>query len=415
MVKQRFWLWLVACFLLGMFTAIAWQFATAHELPPAQGNAGASAADERDAAPTPSGPHSDPPPTALPGAASAMLSTPADAVERESTDIISSALLAYATAEANRAWGELRKDVLPAAVLDQLLPYYEHHVRAMPAEFVNRAARQATLAEAKVEAYSKADAVTLLSVLDVDEPDARAFVAGKRFASLFELRGAGPVLDGRLHRSGDKLEAGNVLVFPAGVFELEDLARGNAPFPAEITVRGAGMNATLIRLATTRARSSLDRLTFEDCTLFCEDAICDMRSHPAVLSLRRVRCVGFDCGAGSSVVFYLFGKSALMATDCRFEGGYGRMPGRGNLMDTRSLCLARFERCVFDRIALRDAGRTVQFTQCEMHELTSQAPRDPLYEDCRITVLDVAQLADVDSLRRDLNTLFPQWRERLPR
>ncbi|MDO8349017.1 MAG: hypothetical protein Q7T30_02185 [Planctomycetota bacterium] len=130
-----------------------------------------------------------------------------------------------------------------------------------------------------------------------------------------------------------------------------------------------------------------------------------------------VRVVGFDCGAGSAVAFYLGRGTALLAAGCRFEGGYGRAPqSYANLMRTSGPCLARFDQCVFDRISLSDAEtRAVVFVGCTMNELIDSAPDGPKFTNCRITVIDQAKKWDGDFRRRDLNTLFPQWRERAQR
>ncbi len=406
--------------LLGGVAAFVWQRFAGDVAPPMPGTPAVTPS-------SPLGAPADPRSGAASSERSPVPTTPAndgraeapsapDVVERESTDVFTAALRDYAIAEARRGWRELRNDAMPDDVLQQLLADYEQQVRTLPAAWGKRAAEQAIEVEGKVDAFAKGDVLTLLATVDGSEPQTKEFVAGKRFTTLFDARGGGSVVDGTTIRAGDKIAAGAVLTFPAGVYALGNLAEGNEPFPTDVTVRGASMDATLLVVDDLSARSPVDRLSIEDCTVFCENAITDMRSHAAVLSLRRVRIVGFDCGAGSAVAFYLFGKSALRVTECRFEGGYGRAPGSfANLMDTRSLCLARFERCLFDRVGLSDAGRTVRFVDCEMRELLGKAPTDPVYENCRITVIEPAKQWNAEYRRRDLNTLFPQWRERLQR
>lgn len=352
--------------------------------------------------------------TPVPGRADA--DSPADTVARVSTDPFGAALRDHAIAEAQRGWREVRGDAMPDDVLQKLLGDYEQQLRELPYVWGKRLAEAATTVEAKAAALANADALAILATVDGGEPEAAAFVAGPRFATLFGARGGGNVVDGPSRKPDEPLAAGSVLTFPAGVFALGDLGRGNEPFPSDVTVRGAGMDATLLVVDSLSARSAVDRFAIEDCTVFSESGITDMRQHAAVLSLRRVRVVGFDCGAGSAVALYLFGKSALLAVDCRFEGGYGRAPGSyANLMDTRSLCLARFERCLFDRVGLDDAGATARFVGCEMRELLGAPPAASTYENCRITVIDAQRHWDAEYRRRDLNTLFPQWRERLRR
>jgi len=117
------------------------------------------------------------------------------------------------------------------------------------------------------------------------------------------------------------------------------------------------------------------------------------------------------------MAFYSSGGAALSAAGCRFEGGYGRAPqSYANLVQSHGPCLARFDQCVFDRLSLSDAAtRAVVFTGCTMNELLDPAPRGPTFTNCRITVIDQAKKWDGELRRRDLNTLFPQWRERLQR
>lgn len=341
---------------------------------------------------------------------------PAGSVTRVSSDPFGPALRDHAIAEARRGWQEVRGDAMPDDVLQRLLGDFEQQVRELPFVWGKRLAKEATTVEAKAAALANADALAILATVEGDEPEAAAFVAGPRFATLFGARGGGNVVDGPSRKPDEPLAAGTVLTFPAGVFALGDLGRGNEPFPSDVTVRGTGMDATLLVVDSLSARSVVDRFAIEDCTVFSDSGITDMRQHAAVLSLRRVRVVGFDCGAGGSAALYLFGKSALLAVDCRFEGGYGRAPGGyANLMDTRSLCLARFERCLFDRTSLTDAGATARFVGCELRELLGAAPTASTYENCRSTVIDPARQWDADYRRRDLNALFPQWQERLRR
>lgn len=340
----------------------------------------------------------------------------AAAPEREAVELIGDALRAFAVAELRRGWSEVRGDTMPDAVLQDQLHEYESQVRTLPAAMGRSAAAEATVTERKADAFANADAVTLLGVFEGGDPELQGFVASERFGMLFAHRGGGSAVDGASYRQGEKLADGATLNFPAGVFALPDLSRGNEPFPAAVTVRGASMDATLLVVDSLNARSAVDRLAIEDCTVFAENGITDLRSKPGVLSLRRVRVVGFDCGAGGSCAFYLFGKSALLVTECRFEGGYGRAPGSyANLMDTRSLCLARFERCVFDRVSLSDAGNTVRFVGCEMRELLGTQPSGSVYENCRIAPIDPKKAWDAEYRKRDLEALFPQWRERLRR
>ena len=111
-------------------------------------------------------------------------------------------------------------------------------------------------------------------------------------------------------------------------------------------------------------------------------------------------------------------RAAILATDCRFEGGYGRHPIAGNLIRADGPSLCRFERCSFSRVAVQDLDDLQgAFVQCTMTELLSQ-PRPTsqmTLEGCRVDVLTAQRARDIEWLRRDLNELFPQWREQLNR
>jgi hypothetical protein len=202
--------------------------------------------------------------------------------------------------------------------------------------------------------------------------------------------------------------------FPAGVFRLLDLARDNDPYPSDVTVRGVGMNATLVVCEPQRARGALQRLRVEDCTIHVDSGLTDVRSAPSVVALSSTRVVGFDCGAGNCAVLYVR-AAAVQAIDCRFEGGYGHHPGGyANVLPGGTPCLARFDRCVFDRVELSlPRSRSVLFVDCELNEMLESKPNGPTFRNCRYSEIAAENKWNGDYRRRDLNDLFPQWRERL--
>ncbi len=323
----------------------------------------------------------------------------------------------FAAEEARRAWRAVRSDDLPDETLQRIVRDYELQVRELPAAWAARAAAEASEREQRAAALAGNDAVAALRALDGRDDDARAFAGSPRFAGLFAPRGGGVNVDGVLHRQGQPVPTGAVLAYPAGVYEVGSLVPHSEPFPADVTLRGAGMDATLLVLEEqTVTRWPLERLRIEHCTVFC-DSIVDVRNQPASIVLSGVRVVGFDCGAGSAAAFGLYGGiGALLVQNSRFEGGYGRAPqSYANLMDARGTCLARFEACVFDRVSLDNAGPAVHFVGCVMQELLGAAPTGPVYENCRITVIDPQKQWDGEYRRRNLDDLFPQWRERLRR
>lgn len=321
----------------------------------------------------------------------------------------------FATAEVRRGWAELRADAVPPDVLAATVDDAVETMLALAAGLGRQAAERRNREERATTAFAAGDGFELVHALAEDGAQAEhaaqaaEFVRSKGFATLFQSRGGGSTLDGATYRSGSALQSGTVLAFPAGVFELVDLSNGNEPFPSDITVRGTGMDTTLIYLASQDARSGLQRFSIEDCTIYCAGGITDVRSAPVVMSLRRVRVIGFDCGAGGSVAIRIGEGVALHATDCRFEAGYGRNPaGLANLARISGPCLARFERCMFDRLDLAGVRDTsVEFVDCAMNDLLGAVPTGPVYTNCRVTICDQDKKWDEAFRRRDLNALFP--------
>lgn len=380
--------------------------------------------------PPPAAPENAPPAGTRPDAADGDTSAPGAAAEsrRELPDRAPAAggapgadfealLREWVASELRRGWRAVRAEDMPE---DQYALLFRRCLQSLleaPAGMAAAAARRLTEEEQAAVALAGGETVEFLEMLDAPAAKRAAYVASEQFARLFQPAGGGASVTGPEYAQGSELPTGAVLAYPAGVYEVGDLANGNDPFPTDVQIRGVGMDATLLVLDANRARSPLVRFHIEDCTIYCENAITDVRSNPAVLSLHRVRVVGFDCGAGGSCAFYGSEGFALLATDCRFEAGYGRAPGSyAYLMSTDGAPLARFVRCSFERMSLGDArSRSVQFDSCTMHELLDEAPDGPRYRGCRITLCDQQRKWDADYRRRDLNELFPQWRERLQR
>jgi hypothetical protein len=346
---------------------------------------------------------------------------PAALLPREDASLLSAALLAHAQSEIAGGWREVRSEDVPADVVAQLMERFAAMVRDQPRSLAKRAAEDRKLAELKTSRFAGDDPIALLQVIKGEEPEVKEFVLSKRFGTLLVPRGGGSGVDGTRLRPGEAVGAGSVVSFPAGVFEVSDLGRatgGDGAFPSDVVVRGAGMDATLLMWDHQSSQGPVQRFAIEDCTVFAAGGITDLRSGaPGVLSLRRVRVIGFDCGAGSAVAFYLFGGSVLHASACRFEGGYGRAPqSYANLLDARSVCLARFDQCVFDRMGLDAArGPSFAFVDCSMQELLDTPDSGMSLVNCRITEMEEGKRWDGDYRRRDLNTLFPDWQRRLQR
>jgi hypothetical protein len=338
----------------------------------------------------------------------------------DADELVSAALRTRAMAEIRRGWAESRKDAVPDEVMQRSLDSYCRTIIEAPAEMGRSAAKERSEKETRAAAVASGDAFAMLKQVGGDEPEVRELMrTPARFAELFRPQVGGATVDGR-SIEGKKLDDGSVITFPAGVFAVSDFSTTRTPSPTDITVRGAGMDATLLVIAQGLSpRDGMARFAIEDCTVFAQSGITDVRGEPTVLALRRVRVVGFDCGTGSSVVFYTH-MAAVLAQDCRFEGGYGRSPIHGCLINGQQPMLARFEGCVFARMALDYASEpTIVFANCSMTDLLRPLPRGPVYENCRSQVNELAQRSEWEALRasltRDLNDLFPQWQQRLER
>ncbi|MFG0316727.1 MAG: hypothetical protein ACF8XB_05600 [Planctomycetota bacterium JB042] len=172
------------------------------------------------------------------------------------------------------------------------------------------------------------------------------------------------------------LRDGLTIVFGPGRHTLStrDLRRkAPTPFPADVTIQGAGMDATLVAIdEEISVRSDVERLRFRDLTVdTANDYAFHLRRDGALLDFERVRVVRFDMGAGGSLAFSVHSGMMLRARDCQILGGYGRSPGSGSLFRGAAL-LARFERCRFDLIDLeldQVKGGEVLFLHCTFDRL----------------------------------------------
>ena len=137
------------------------------------------------------------------------------------------------------------------------------------------------------------------------------------------------------------------------------------------------------------------------------------------MQFERVRLIGFDMGAGSSC---LFGTKelAVWLRSCRIEGGYGPHPEYGQLFDVRTdALLARFDNCTIDRVRIAPhlyPGSTVVFANSVLTDVLDH-DFDSLQEKPGLSFpgSTLAPLPDPfeGSLHKDLNQLFPNWRQRI--
>ena len=335
------------------------------------------------------------------------------AVGRQTGERVSAALVDHAKRGFARGWGELRSDAPPTEALEAGVRAYLETVEAMPHQLGADAARRRNEGEAKAALLAGDDLVALLDGAPEHDEDLAVHARSERFVAQFRPRGGGSAVDGTSLERGRQVADGAVVAFPAGVFALPDLGRQDG-YPSDVVVRGAGMDATLLVASSQSPRGPLARLTVEDCTVSAYDLV-DARSAPAVFCLRRVRLVGFDTGAGGSTALSAFHGCAVLATDCRFESGYGRHPnGYASLLRANGARLVRLERCVAERVSLDDAGgASALFVDCTFTDMLEDQPREPTFRNCRWTTMATEHRWDEAHRRRDLNTLFPGWERRL--
>ena len=242
----------------------------------------------------------------------------------------------------------------------------------------------------------------------------------KSFAAHFERKTAGPRMEGSKVAAGDPIPDGATLEFPAGshVLDTRRVFGRVKHFPRDLLIVGVGMDQTLVRIEEVSSNDEVTSLTFRDLTLDCNnDYMTDLRSeNPATIRLERCRIVGFDMGAGGSVMFAAR-AGAFYATDCRFEAGYSRTSaGHGNLFRVRSGLLVRMEHCVFNgpfrSVYDSNASATYHFDLCEFHDKKNHLSRyktderrGVTFSECRIVELS----GDTRSIRRNLADIHPDW------
>ncbi len=232
--------------------------------------------------------------------------------------------------------------------------------------------------------------------------------SNERFAALFERRTAGPEIDGTeatLLGGAVPPPDGATVRFPAGSFAWRVSILGrNAPFPKDLLVVGAGMDATIVKLDEISADGEVASLTFRDLTIDCgDDYLTDLRSsNPATIHVERCRICGFDIGAGNSSMLDAR-TAAFFAEDSRIEAGWGRNPGYGNLFRVSS-GLVRLDRCTvvgpFSSVYEASARTTYLFRSCRFVGATGSrpfpidaAPEGVRFEDCTVEDADPAASA----------------------
>lgn len=220
------------------------------------------------------------------------------------------------------------------------------------------------------------------------------------------------------------LAPGVRIELPAGVFELGNLLAAVDEFPREVTLAGAGIDATLIVLTEPLgARGALEDFALAGCTLLTRSNQLFDQAHPATLSLDGVRVCGFDNGANRGGTLVFKRGLALRARNCAFEGGYGSVPGSGSLFALPNAALiARFDNCSF---ALQSAGIgrlirgvTLRYERCRFERIVDDPAREAEHlRGVRLVECSLERLEPGAQRppRRTLDALFPAWESRFVR
>lgn len=337
--------------------------------------------------------------------------------------LIGERLREYGRAEIARGWVQARRDELPERLATTGLATFEREVRELPFQIGRSLGDERTRDEHIAATLNGDDPLGTLEAMQEQDsgPQNELVTDAARFERFFPRR-TGARVDGpaNLGAPDEALTDGSVLTFPTGVFRLRALMKRDSAFPRDVTVRGMGMDATMLVVGDLSTHAELVNMAFEDCTVFTDnDSLFDLRRAPASVRLERVRVIGFDSGAGGSSLLDAPGL-ALLARNSRIEGGYGRHPD-GTLFDVRTKpVLARFENCWIDEVNLGlehlPRGSSVAFVSCRLTNVLDRRLVDA-HPNAGVVLID-SPLQDWpadagDPPKKDLESLFPGWRERL--
>ncbi len=346
-----------------------------------------------------------------------------------SDQLIGPALERHARDGIARGWRSKRQDEIPPAQLEEGFLSFVETVMKLPEAIGAGLAKAQTEGESWEEALAAGDATRLLVLGDEKNisPPWELLEDEKRLEDFFRPRHGEKLIDlsGDPREIAEKLEDGATLEFGAGVFDLGPFVQalrlkrgGDQADLADLTIRGAGMDNTLLVLSSEFSPPGhLDRLRIRDCTVHCKDHyLFDQRRGAVVLDCERVRIVGFDMGAGGSSMFNAKQGLASMK-HCQILGGYSRAPvGFGNLYDVRSSANgSRFEGCLIREIEIGSHLRGHHlFVNCRLEDILDRASRFEKNEAIRLVGTQVSHF-ERRPVRHDLNDLFPDWMNRMSR
>ena len=326
-------------------------------------------------------------------------------------------LLAYAEDAYRATRDELGEPVTPDE-LEAMLERFPPAVLSLPADFARSDVREIQTNRARdarlAQVESELAAPLFLALMreggevpefEMDDP----FVDG-----LVTNRTRTGSQDGASFAEGDELVAeGLVLSFGSGIHALDEKRlRGprGEPFPTDITLEGTGMDSTLLRLNDVSIRGDVERLTLRDMTIDCmNDGLFDLRSGTLSVDVVRVRFVRFDAAHGGCDLFSANYGMVLDMRDSEVIGGFGRAPGRGELLDGSPI-VGRFTNVLFDLLDPSfDKLDRALFTACRferIHESYIEQGNLLDFQNCDFGEILPGSYSDAE-YRRSLNELFP--------
>lgn len=346
-------------------------------------------------------------------------------------ELFSPTLRKYARDGITRGWSSVRSQPIPDDRLERGWRDFRTEVLALPERIGREMGDEADDADALVAALATTDVFGLLQQMHDDEVGPFLDIVGdaKRFDAFLACKStvSGEVIDGAtiVGYSKTPVPDGAELRFGAGVYDVRlSLVNERKHFPRCLTLRGAGMDRTLLVWDTLGTNDVVERIEISDLTLF-GDRVFDLRTKPSTVVLDRVRVAGFDCGAGGSSAFDS-NAGAYLVRDSRIEVGYGRSPNYGALFNgSTSALLARFENCVLSGVAipsheLRDRA-TVVFERCtfpntlEKESFFAGPPDGVVLNGCSFTLAARNEQNWPVLEKHDLDDLFPNWRNAIRR
>jgi len=297
-------------------------------------------------------------------------------------------------------------------------------VLRFPAEIGRLSAEECNDKDALEKAMACGDGVSLIASVENDcyTHDPERF--GELIHQCVTPRVAGPTLSSKDFAEGKEVDIveGTIIEFGPGIHKLDECKlRGpdKRGLPSDVTIRGMGMDATLLRIGDIGINGDVNRLAFRNLTLDAEnEGLFYLRAGSLVLDLENVRIVRFDAGHGGCTILDAKNGNVIKAINCEIIGGYGRSPGKGNLFDRGDSVLAHFTNCRIEllKLGLRPSSQDghILFQNCTFSLLRTNPLEKPManieFTGCKFETLWDFQMPR-EKLRKDLGDLFWQLKE----